>query len=267
MNKFLKKILLFFLLTFSHGFSEIIENIEVNGNKRISKETIIVLGQIEINQDFSTVDLNNTLKRLYDTNFFGDVSLSIDKGLLKIKVIENPIIEDIEVTGIRNKNFLEKISDDMLLKNRMSFSENLLNKDLEFIKNFLKRNGFYFVKVNSSINKNDELNSVRIKLDIQQGEKAKIKEILFIGDKKFKDKKLLEIVASEEHKFWKFISNKVYLNESIINFDKRLLTNFYKNEGYYNVEVLDSFAELNQKGSFKVVFNINAGKQYFFNNL
>ena len=62
MNKFLTKILLFFLLTFSHGFSEIIENIEVNGNKRISKETIIVLGQIEINQDFSTVDLNNTLK-------------------------------------------------------------------------------------------------------------------------------------------------------------------------------------------------------------
>ena len=267
MYKFLTKTILIILLTFSHSYSEIVDDIEVSGNKRISKETIIVLGQIELNKDFSSVDLNNTLKKLYDTNFFSDVSLSIDKGLLKIKLIENPIIEDIEITGIRNKDFLKKITDELSLKNRMSFSENLLNKDLDFIKNFHKTNGFYFVKVTSSINKNEQLNSVRVKLNIEQGNKAKIKEILFIGDKRFKDKKLLEIIASEEHKFWKFISNKVYLNENIINFDKRLLTNFYKNEGFYKVEVLDSFAELNEKGSFKVIFNINSGKQYFFNKL
>ena len=267
MYKFLTKTILIIFLTFSPSYGEIIENVEVSGNKRISKETIIVLGQINLNQDFSSVDLNNILKKLYDTNFFGNVTLSIDKGILQIKVIENPIIEDIEITGIRNKDFLEKITDELLLKNRMSFSENILNKDIAFIKNFHKTNGFYFVNIKSSIKKNDELNSVRVKLDIEQGNKAKIKEILFIGDKKFKDKKLLEIIASEEHKFWKFISNKVYLNENLIKFDKRLLTNFYKNEGYYNVEVLDSFAELNQQGTFKVVFNIDAGEQYFFNKL
>ncbi len=267
MIKFLIKITLIIFLTFSYSYSEIIKNVEVSGNKRISQETVIVLGQIELNKDFSSIKLNETLKKLYDTNFFSDISLSVENEILKIKVIENPIIENIEITGIRNKEFLKKINDDLLLKNRMSYSKNILNKDIEFIKNFHKANGFYFVKVTSSINKNDELNSVRIKLDIEQGEKAKIKEIIFIGDKKFKDKKLLEIIASEEHKFWKFISNKVYLNENIINFDKRLLTNFYKNEGYYNVEVLDSFAELNEKGSFKIIFNINSGEQYFFNKL
>ena len=72
----------------------------------------------------------------------------------------------------------------------------------------MKSNGFYFANVKSSIIKNDDLNSVRLKLEINEGEKARIKEIIFIGDKKIKDKKLIEVIASEEHKFWKFISKK-----------------------------------------------------------
>ena len=108
---------------------------------------------------------------------------------------------------------------------------------------------------------------MRLNIDIDQGEKAQIKEIQFIGDKKIKDKKLLEVIASEEHKFWKIVSNKVYLNENLVNLDKRLLENFYKNEGYYNVEVLNSFAELDEKGSFKLIFNIEAGEKYFFNDI
>ena len=55
---------------------------------------------------------------------------------------------------------------------------------------------------------------------------------------------------SEEHKFWKFISNKVYLNENLINLDKRLLENYYKNRGYYNVKILDNFVKLNKKNQF-----------------
>ena len=95
--------------------------------------------------------------------------------------------------------------------------------------------------------KNDQLNSVRLKLDIDQGKKAKIKEIKFIGDKKIKDKRLLEVIASEEHQFWKFVSRKVYLNQSLIELDKRLLENYYRNQGYYKVKVLNSFAELNNE--------------------
>ena len=149
----------------------------------------------------------------------------------------------------------------------MSFSENILNKDIILLKIFLNLLVIILLKLISSLNKNDELNSIRLNLYIDQGERAKIKEILFIGDKKIKDKRLLEIIASEEHKFWKIVSNKVYLNESLINLDKRLLENFYKNEGYYNVKILNSFAELNEKGSFKLVFNVDAGKKYYFNDL
>ena len=249
------------------AIAEIVDDIKISGNKRISNESIVSLGQINIKEDYSNKQLNEILKKLYDTNFFSEVSLSIENGSLNIELVENPIIEDIQINGIKNKRLLEDITDNLKLQNRMSFTENLLEKDISTIKKFHKSAGFYFVKVISSVKKDENLNSIRINLDVKQGERAKIKEIFFIGDKKIKDKKLLEIIASEEHKFWKFVSQKIYLNEDIVDLDTRLLENYYKNEGFYDVEVLNSFAELNDQGSFKLVFNIDAGQKYFFNDL
>jgi len=266
MLKIITKFLILYFLFFNNSFSETVKKIDINGNKRISYETVLVLGELSINKNLESEDLNIILKKLYKSNFFSDVKLSIDNGLLKIDLVENPIIEDVEIVGINNKSFVDIISDNMILKNRISFSKEQLNEDIIRIKNILKESGYYFAKVTSSINKNNELNSVRLKINIDQGEKAKIKEIIFIGDKKIKDKKLLEVIASEEHKFWKFVSNKVYLNESLINLDKRLLKNYYLNEGYYEVEILNSFAELDDKNSFKIVFNINSGDKFSFND-
>ena len=265
MNNFLWKILLIYLAIFSTSFSEVINKIEVNGNQRISKETIIVIGKIEKKTDYDDKGLNYVLKNLYDTNFFSDIDIDISNSVMTINVDENPIIEDIEITGIKSKDFLEVLSDETFLKNRMSFTESLLQKDINLIKNILKANGFYFANVESSLTKNDELNSVRLKLNIDRGQKARIKKISFIGDKNIKDKKLLEVIASEEHKFWKFISNKVYLNQATINLDKRLLENYYKNLGYHKVKIINSFAEFNNEGNFKLIFNIDSGKQYYFN--
>jgi outer membrane protein insertion porin family len=265
MNYFIKVLIILVFFT-NISNSEIIQSVEVNGNQRISKESIIVLGDISVNENFNLENLNNSLKKLYDTNFFKEINIYQDKGVLKITVIENPIIEEIEITGIKKNAFKEKIYENIYLKNRMSFTEIQFKKDIDLIKSILKTNGFYFAKIDSSIKKDDALNSIKINVNIDLGEKAKIKEIIFLGDKKVKDKKLLELIASEEHKFWKFISNKVYLNQSLINLDKRLLENYYKNNGYYNVKVLNSFAELNNQGSFKLVFNINAGEKYYFNN-
>ncbi len=268
MFKIFFKIIFFFVILLPNSLAEIVEKINVSGNKRISDQTIVVLGDITLKKDFSSSDLNNSLKNLYETNFFSDVKLSIKNGTLDIVVTENPIIEDIEVLGIKSKTFTKDVLEALSLKNRMSFTENLLSKDLDLIKNILKTNGFYFAKVDSLVSKNEELNSVKLKIEIDRGKKARIEEISFIGDKKIKDKKLLEVIASEEHRFWKFISNKVYLNQSLINLDKRLLENYYRNQGYYNVKVINSFAELNNdEASFKLVFNIESGDQYFFNDL
>ena len=267
MFKIFPTTLLFFFLLISASYAEVIKEINVTGNKRISRDTILVLGDLKINSEYSDDKLNDTLKNLYNTNFFKDIDFTFKDGTLSIGVIENLIVENIEILGVKSESFLEKLYENMVLKNRMSFTENQLKKDIILIKNILKSNGFYFASIKSSIEENKELNSVKINLDITQGDRAKIKKISFIGEKKVKDKKLLEVIASEEHKFWKFISNKVYLNQATINLDKRLLENYYRNLGFYEANILESFAEIDNNGNFNLIFNIRSGEKFYFNDL
>ena len=112
-----------------------------------------------------------------------------------------------------------------------------------------------------------EDNKINLTYNISLGEKAKIKKISFIGDKIFKDKKLKGVILSEEYKPWKFLSGKKYLNESIINYDERLLKNFYLNKGYYNVVINSSFAKMTDNQSFELIFNIDAKSKLFFGDL
>ena len=263
---FLSKVFFFLFLVTSNVFSDIINNIEVEGNKRISKNTIMVLANLKVGSSIDESAINRILKDLYRTNFFKDIKIDFSDGKIKLNIIENPIIENIEIIGVKNKSLQEKLLEIITLKQRQSFTENTLDQDLTIIENTLKLSGYYFSNIKTSLDINEELNSINLRVYIDLGEKAKIKKINFIGDKKIKDKKLLEIIASEEHKFWKFISKKVFLNQSLINLDKRLLENYYKNSGYYNVEVTDSFAEFSQKEYFKLTYNIQAGKKYFFND-
>ena len=90
-----------------------------------------------------------------------------------------------------------------------------------------------------------------------------IKKIVFLGDKVFKDKRLKEVITSEEHKFWKFISSNVYINEDLINLDKRLLTNYFKDNGYFDVLVENSFVEFDSTNYFfDDVIKLNISKFY-----
>ncbi len=267
MIKELIKITLFFFISIAISNANPIKQIDIKGNKRISPETIKLLGNIKIDAQYDKNDLDTLVKKLYETQFFKNVSVNIENNVLFISIEENPIIEDVKIEGIKGKQLNEYLLEQISLKNRKSFTEFLLQRDINLIKNILKTSGYYFVEISPLISINEDLNSVRVIYEIDQGPKAKIKKISFIGEKKIKDKKLLEVIASEEHRFWKFISNKVYLDQSRINLDKRLIENYYKNQGYYNVQVLDSFAELDKSGSFKLTYNINAGDLFYFNDL
>jgi outer membrane protein insertion porin family len=267
MRFFFHTILLIIIILTKSANAQNVENIEIIGNKRISDETVLVLGNINLNNFFDDQNLDKILKNLYSSNFFADVRLSFDNNTLKIVLIENPIIENIEFTGFKNTDFINELSQRISLKERMSFTQNQLNQDLILIQNILKSSGYYFANTTSSLIKNEDLNSIRLIINIDQGKKARIKNIVFIGDKKIKDKRLLEIIASEEHQFWKFISDKVYLNQSTIDLDINLLENYYKNLGYYNVKVINNFAELTNNGDFNLIYNIEAGDKYYFNDL
>ncbi len=266
MFNFLIKIIFiycFFLVSLS---AEVIKKFEISGNKRISDETIIIFSEINLDENVSKQKLDKLIKNLYKTNFFSDINLTFENQILKLNVKENPIIDNFQITGIKKQSLVEFIKGKIQLAEMKSFDQEILSADLRLIQNILKTSGYYFSKITSSKNLDKELNSVDLKIDIQLGEKAKIKSVVFLGDKVFKDKRLKEVITSEEHKFWKFVSSNVYINEELINLDKRLLSNYYKDNGYFNVQVENSFVEFDKNSNFNLIFKITSGKKYFFNN-
>ncbi|WP_440676830.1 outer membrane protein assembly factor BamA [Candidatus Pelagibacter sp. HIMB1587] len=271
MKKLYKIYLIFFYsfnLIFLFSFAKAIEikDIQIKGNERISDETIILFSEFSIGNDITNKDLNEIVKKLYGTDFFNDVNVKILDQVLLITVAEAPIIDKVEFEGIKSENIKDNINSFINLKSRSSFNEFLVSEDRKKIISYLRQTGYYFSSVNTIIEDLDN-NLVNIIHNIELGKKAKIKKIKFIGNKIFKDNKLKSIIISEEYKFWKFISGRKYLNEQTINFDKRLLKNFYLNKGYYNVEVNTSFAKLVGTEDFELIYNINSNNKIYFNDL
>ena len=257
---------LFIALFLNSVFSEIIKEFKVEGNERVSKSTIINFTEVKKNTDLQLNDFNKVLKNLYSTTFFEDVSLSLDNGVLSIKVKEYPIVQSIVFKGIKAKKFKEELYDKISLKEKHPYNKLLLKNDLNLIKNIFKRSGYYFVEIKLDEKVNDN-STVDLIYNIDIGKKALIKKINFIGDKKYKDRKLHSIITTEESKFWKFISKGKYLDEERINLDKRLLKNFYLNKGYYQVVIENAFSQLIAEEYFTLTYNINAGKKFTFNEL
>ena len=225
--------IIIFLLNFfiyQSAFSEIIKNFEIKGNFRVSNETVIMFSNLKIGDNVTKNDLNEALKNLYYTDYFKDVSINLEDGYLKIVLIENPIIQSVEIKGVKQNNIYEKLRDITIKFEKYPFVENQINDQVSLIKNTLKSNGYYFVDLKTSISINDN-NTVDLIYDINLGEIAKIKKISFIGNKIFRDNTLRNVVISEESKFWKFLSNNKFLDKNRISADLTRLNNFYKNRG------------------------------------
>ncbi len=265
MSKFIISIIVYFLILINFSYAEKIKDIKISGNNRISDETIRVFSDLDLTNDFEDVNLNILIKKLYETNYFSDVSIKYENQVLFIKVVENPIVQRIIFNGIKANKIKDQIYDTLLIKEKNSFVEDIAKKDVTRISNSLKKSGYYFSEVDLFI-ENKENNTVNLTYNIILNEKALIKQIQFIGDKVYKNRKLRRVIVSEEGKPWKFITSKKYLNEERIKLDERLLKNFYINKGYYQVKVSNTYAKYLDDNSFVVTYSINAGNKFKFND-
>jgi outer membrane protein insertion porin family len=260
---FLYLITLSIFITFS-SHAKNYKNIIINGNERISNETILVFSEISEDKSLNENSINNILKKLYKSGYFKDVSVKIENNNLIINVFENPIIQTVFINGIKRKKTEESLYEILYSKNRSSYNSINVKKDENAILNYLKEQGFYFSKITSSYQDLGD-NKIDLYYEIDLGDKAKISKISFVGDKIFKDSTLRSVIISEEYRFWKFISGKKYFNENLVNYDKRLLYNFYKNKGFYNVIIESSFASYLGNDEFEILYNLTPGKKYYFN--
>ena len=270
-NKFNSKSKIFFIIFFYlilqiNLKAEIIKDFIINGNDRVADETIIIFSKLNVGDEVTQQNLNETLKELYQTNYFENISINFINGIVNINVKENPIIQSVLINGIEKDSMLEKIKTITSKIEKYPFVESEINDQINLLKNILKSYGYYFVKLETSIQQNLN-NSVNLIYDFKLGDIAKIKKINFIGDKIFRDNTLRNVILSEETKFWKFLTNNKFLNANRINLDVARLDNFYKNRGFFNANIKSTTAVITNDNQFELIFNINAGEKFYFNDI
>ena len=150
MINFLIKIIVIFSFFLSSLNAEIVKKFEISGNKRISDETIIIFSEINLDEVASKQKLNKVIKNLYKTNFFRNINIKFENQILYLEVEENPIIENLEISGIKKESLIEFIKGKMRLAEMKSFDQELLSADIDLINSILKTNGYYFTKITSS---------------------------------------------------------------------------------------------------------------------
>ncbi len=262
--KYFLFILIFIKFAFTFVFAEVINSVQVKNNNRITNETIVTFGNIQLGKDYSEEQLNNILIDLYNTNFFSDIKFDIQGDILIVDVKERKIVQQIILNGVKAEKTKKSILKNLSLREKSPYVSFLAKQDIKKIENALNNSGYYFNKLDVTV-KNNPNETVDLIYNIDLGEKALIKNIKFTGDRYYKDKKLKNIIVSEESKFWKFISNKKYLNPNQIDLDLRLLEKFYLNKGFYNVKIKNSSAIFNDN-HFNLIYNIDAGNIYTIRN-
>ncbi len=258
--------LLFFLLYIFAVKAEVVENIVIEGNKRISDETIKIYGEVELNKNFTESDLNKVLSNLNSTNFFKNIEINFNNKILKIVVEEYPFVNQLIILGEPKKGYVEEIKKLIQIKSKRPFIKANLSKDIDIIKKLYSSLGYNFAKVDAKI-KEIDTDNLDLLIEIERGEQTKISSIKFIGNKNIRSRRLRDVIASTEDKFWKVISNNSNLSENLINLDRRLLTNYYKSLGYYDVKISSNIAEINKAGNADLVYSIEEGTRYTINKI
>ena len=249
------------LFLFSSLLAEIVNKINIKGNSRISAETIKVYGGIEINKDYNEIDLNRVLNKLYETEFFEDVKISFIGNELVVEVKEFPFVDQLIIIGEKSNNYKKQIKDTINTKEKRSFIKSNLVKDIEKIELLYSSAGYNSANIEIKT-KEVGINKVDVLIQISRGDKTKITSINFIGNKKISNRRLRDIISSQEHKFWKVLSRNTNFNKNLLELDTRLITNYYKSSGFYDAKVSSKLAKINERGNAEIIYSIDEGQRY-----
>ncbi len=259
-------ILFIIFLPVNYSHAEKIKEFKIVGNERLANETIVLFSELNIGDDIDQNIINLSFKKLFETNYFKNLKINFENGIISIEVIENPIIQSIQINGVKKKSLLDELEKITKKTEKYPFIESNILEQKNLLTNIVRSDGFYFAKIETKYTETNN-NSIDITYNINLGERAKIKKIDFIGNKVFKNNKLRNIIISEEAKPWKFITKNKYIDENRVQLDINLLRNYFKNRGYYDVKIKSSFAKAINENDFNLIFSIDSGIKYFFNDI
>ena len=252
--------------SFSTAQAQTISSIEVTGNQRIGRETILTYVTIEPGRRAAPIEIDESLKALFATGLFKDVSITTSGSILLVVVVENPIVNGIALLG--NKKVKDDDLDGILLtKAREVFSKETVAEDVERIKQAYQSTGRFNVAVESKIEPLDN-NRVNVVFRVQENSKTGIAKINFVGNNAFGDGRLKNAIATRESGLLAFLQSNDIVDQTRLEADEEQLRRFYFNHGYADFEVLSSVIDIDEeKNRFFITITINEGERYRFGKI
>jgi outer membrane protein insertion porin family len=243
-----------------------ISAIRVEGNQRIEDGTIRSYMLVQPGDPFDPDRLDRSLKTLYATGLFSDVSLRRDGTTLVVHVVENPIVNRIAFEG-NHKLTDEQLRPELQLRSRAVFTPALAQADRQRILDLYARRGYFGARVDPKIVKLDQ-NRVDVIFEINEGPSTLISRIAFVGNHAFSESRLREVITSREEAWWRVLSTSDNYDPERLNYDKELLRRFYLRNGFADFEVTNATAELApDRSAFFITFTLNEGERYHVNKV
>jgi outer membrane protein insertion porin family len=238
-----------------------ISEIRVDGNRRVAAGTVQSYLPVRVGDLTSPGSLSNALARLYDTNLFQDIKLDMDGSVLIVRVVENPIINRVNIEGN------DAISDDRLLEiidvqPRRVYNRKVAIDATRQLIDVYRAGGRFAAVIEPKIIQLDE-NRVDLVFEVNEGPLIKINSITFSGNKSFSDQALRQAIASRESRWWAFLASNDKYDEGRLDYDVRLLRQFYLARGYADITV-DRVRGglLPDRSGFAISFLVNEGIRY-----
>lgn len=240
--------------------------IDVDGNKRIETSTIITYSGLTTDQVFGADDLNRAYQSILASGLFESVEVVPNGNRLVIKVNEFPTVNQIAFEGNRrvNDNTLKSI---VGLQPRRVFNPDKVDADRTAIAQVYADQGRLAARVSPKIIRRSD-NRVDVIFEIFEGGLTEIERIGIVGNKVFSDRRLRRVLDTKQAGFLRlFVRRDTFLADRI-EFDKRLLTDFYNARGYIDFQVNDVNAELTEENNaYFVTFNVREGQMFRFGDV
>ncbi len=262
--------------SFVKGKTYELDSLTVSGIKTFNEQTVISYSGLRKGQKIKVPgeEVSSVINKLWGLELFSDINIFVtnvenNKISLDIEIEELPTLTDVKINGLKKGNTETLIKDTELTKGK-KLSESFLTNTKNYITNKYKKEGFLDTKVNlNTIKDSVGANSYKMVVNIDKGQRIKIKEIDFNGNEVFKESKLRSKLKKTKIKnpirFWK---RSKYINNDF-NDDLNGLIEFYKENGFRDARIIKDTLLRNDKTSNSIVLklDIEEGKKYYFGDI
>lgn len=238
-----------------------VSRIQIVGNKRIEPETILSYSHIKPGVSFEKDAMEQTLKDLFSTGYFMDVTLKKEGDVLIINVVENASINKIAFEG-NSKLKDDKILEEIHLRPREVISQTKIIAAQQIILELYRRMGRNAVTVEPKIIKLDQ-NRIDLVFEINEGDVTYVKQIYFVGNKSFKKSTLEKCLYTKRKRWYRFFASDDTYDVNRFTADQQALRQFYFDNGYPDFHIISAVSELSpDQKDFFLTFTINEGNLY-----